>query len=357
MSREKHLCIFCRYAENGASSRLRFFRYRPFFEAAGIKVEYFSFFDAPYLERLYAGKSRQPGSFCRAVLRRMRDAARCAPDAVFFIEYELFPLMPAWAERALFLKKRPCFLGFDDPVWEKYAGIPGLSGKYDALARGASGIVAANALIEERFGKLGRPLLKVPTAVDLDRYDRATEKAEKFPRFTVAWIGSPATFPFLRNFLPVLRKMTACCDFELLMIGKAFWGPLPGVPSRSVEWSEAEEADLLARCHAGIMPLPDEPFARGKSAYKLIQYAGAGLPALASPVGENCRVIVPGRTGFLCSAPEEWGSALKTLAGNEELRSTMGRNARGKAEEWSLKRHAARLIGFLFPDDAGGNGK
>ena len=357
MSREKHLCVFCRYAENGASSRLRFFRYRPFFEGAGIRTEYFSFFDAAYLERLYAGRSRQPGSFCRAVFRRMRDAARCAPDAVFFIEYELFPLMPAWAERTFFLKKRSCFLGFDDPVWEKYAKLPGLSGKYDSLARGASGIIAANDLIMERFGKLGVPLLKVPTAIDLDRYDEAAGKAEKFPRFTVAWIGTPATFPFLRNFLPVLQRTASRCDFELLMIGKAFWGSLPGVPSRSVEWSEAEEADLLARCHAGIMPLPDEPFARGKSAYKLIQYAGAGLPALASPVGENARVILPGETGFLCSSPEEWEKAFRTLAENEELRNAMGRSARERAEAWSLKRHAARLIDFLFPEEAERNEK
>ena len=357
MSRAKHLCVFCRYAENGASSRLRFFRYRPFFEAAGIETEYFSFFDAAYLEHLYAGRSRQPGSFCRSFFRRIRDVARCAPDAAFFIEYELFPLMPAWAERAFFLKGRPFFLGFDDPVWEKYARIPGLAGKYDALARGASGIVAANRLIEERFGKLNDSVLEVPTAIDLDRYDRAAETAEKFPRFTVAWIGSPATFPFLRNFLPVLQKMASRCDFELLMIGKAFWGSLPGVPSRSVEWSEAEEAGLLARCHAGIMPLPDEPFARGKSAYKLIQYAGAGLPSLASPVGENTRVILPGKTGFLCSSPEEWVKALETLVRNEELRSSMGRNARERAEAWSLERHAARLIDFLFSEDAEGTGK
>ena len=352
MSKAKHLRVFCRYEENGASSRLRFFRYRPFFEAAGIEVEYSSFFDTAYLERLYAGRSRQPGSFCRAFFRRMREAARCPRSATDLIEYELFPLMPAWAERAFFLKGRSYFLSFDDPVWEKYAGIPGLSGKYDSLARGASGIIAANDLIMKRFGKTGKPVLKVPTAIDLERYDQASAGAVKFPRFTAAWIGSPATFPFLRNFLPVLRKMASSCDFELLMIGKAFWGSLPGVPSRSVEWSEAEESGLLARCHAGIMPLPDEPFARGKSAYKLIQYAGAGLPSLASPVGENTRVILPGKTGFLCSSPEEWVNALDALIRSKELRNTMGRNAREEAEAWSLKRHAARLIDFLFPEEA-----
>ena len=351
MTRERDLCVFCRYAENGASSRLRFFRYRPFLEAAGIRTAYHSFFDAAYLEDLYAGKPRGAGGLWRGFRRRVRELSRCAPDAVFLVEYELFPLMPGWAEKFFFLKNRRFFLNFDDPVWEKYAKLPGLAGKYDSLAEKAAGVIAANALIEERFRPLNGNLLKLPTAIDLDRYDRAAAGAEKFPRFTVAWIGSPATFPFLREFLPVLQRMSRVCDFELLMIGKAFWGSLPGVPSRSVEWSEAEEAGLLARCHAGIMPLPDTAFARGKSAYKLIQYAGAGIPALASPVGENARVVVPGETGSLCRTPEEWCDALRRLAEEPELREAMGRRARLKAEEWSLKRHAARLADFLFPEE------
>ena len=60
MNGVQNLSIFCRYAENGASSRLRFFRYRPFFERAGINVEISSFFDEAYLKNLYADGKRSP---------------------------------------------------------------------------------------------------------------------------------------------------------------------------------------------------------------------------------------------------------------------------------------------------------
>ena len=52
MSTEKRLAVFCRYGEKGASSRVRFFRYRPFFERAGITPLYHSFFDDTYLQQL-----------------------------------------------------------------------------------------------------------------------------------------------------------------------------------------------------------------------------------------------------------------------------------------------------------------
>ena len=39
------------------------------------------------------------------------------------------------------------------------------------------------------------------------------------------------------------------------------------------------------RWHAGLAPLADEPFNAMKSDLKLLEYAGLGLPAVASPVG------------------------------------------------------------------------
>ncbi|MBR7138057.1 MAG: glycosyltransferase family 4 protein [Lentisphaeria bacterium] len=347
MSGSDSLALFCRYAENGASSRLRFFRYLPFFRAAGVGVEIHSFFDAPYLERLYAGKGRSLPALFRGIWRRKKELAHLPCHVPLFIEYELFPMLWSWCDlRAL--KKRKYFLNFDDPVWEKYAKIPTLRNKYDTLAKHAAGIVAANDLIVERFSKLNRNILKVPTAIDLDRYDAAPK--EKFSRFTIVWIGSPATFGYLTAFQPTLKKMAASCDFELLIIGKSTWGALPGVPSRSVEWSEESEAELISRSHLGIMPLPDESFAKGKSAYKLIQYAGAGLPALGAPVGENCQVISDCETGFLCRTAAEWCSRLRELAENEKLRFEMGKRAREKAEMWSLKRNAEKLLSFLLQD-------
>ena len=345
MSSEKRLEIFCRYAENGASSRLRFFKYKPFFEKAGIQIGIHSFFDTAYLERLYAGKGKSFSSLPRGIFRRVKELADTPRHIPLWIEYELFPMLWAWCDLAA-LKKRPFFLNFDDPVWEKYAKLPTLKNKYDTLVKYASGVVAANDLIVERFKNINANILKIPTAIDLDRYDKAPK--EKFDRFTAVWIGSPATFHYLTSFRNVLKKMAESCDFELLMIGKSSWGSLPGVPSRSVEWSEADEAELISRSHVGIMPLPDESFARGKSACKLIQYAAAGIPSLGAPVGENCQVIEDGATGFLCRTPEEWCRNLQQLAADPALRKQMGKAARNKAVEWSLEVNAGKLIPFLM---------
>ena len=96
------------------------------------------------------------------------------------------------------------------------------------------------------------------------------------------------------------------------------------------------------------MPLPDDAFAKGKSAYKLIQYAGAKLPSLGAAVGENCQVIQQGKTGFLCETPEMWCDSLKQLYNDAVLRSKMSGQAQLLAENWSIAKHAARIADFIF---------
>ena len=349
MNGEKKLTVFCRYGEKGASSRVRFFRYRPFFEKAGIVAHYHSFLDDSYLTRLYNGGGRDLTALPRGFALRLKELYKSAIDTPLLIEYELFPFLWARLELA-FLKKRKFFLNFDDPVWEKYAKIPGLRSKYDTLVSHASGVIVANDLLAERFSKLNSRIIKIPTAIDLARYTAAAGR-EKFSKFTVAWIGTPATFHYLSSLQGVLKKLAERCDFELLIIGKKSWGALPGIPGRSVEWSEETEAELLSRAHVGIMPLPEESFAKGKSAYKLIQYGGAGIPALASAVGENCRIVDHGVNGFLCRNDEEWIQNFTTLFHDPQLRNDMGQAGFKKAQAWSLEFNAPRLIDFIFPSE------
>ena len=52
------------------------------------------------------------------------------------------------------------------------------------------------------------------------------------------------------------------------------------------------------------------------------------LPAVASPVGVNSRIINHGVNGFLCHSPEEWEIALKKLIEDSNLRKKMGINGR-----------------------------
>ena len=116
---------------------------------------------------------------------------------------------------------------------------------------------------------------------------------------------------------------------------------------RFADWSEAKEGELLARCHVGIMPLPaDDPFAAGKSAFKLIEYLAAGLPAIASPVGENLRVLRDGETGYLAETPEEWTDALIRLK-DDTVRGRFAANAHHLAFEYSQQKFGPVYAQFL----------
>ena len=338
------LGVCTRYGTLGASSRLRYYEFREAFEAAGFAPRFRPFFPDAYLKRLYAGKGKSGLLGAAALLRRLAGAA-FLPERLL-IEYELLPELPFGVE-ARFLRNRRYVLNFDDDVWLKYAGRKKLEDKYDRLVAGAAGVIAANDLLLERVRQLNPEVLKIPTAVDLEAYPVS---AEKFPRFTVGWIGTPVTYRYLELHAEALRAMARTVDFELLVIAKKNLEPraLSGVAMRFEEWSGENEGALLARCHAGIMPLPaDDAFAAGKSAFKLIQYLAAGLPAIASPVGENRNVLRPGETGFFASAPEEWADALRRLAREDTLRERMAAQARRLAFDYSVQKYGPLYAEFL----------
>ncbi len=96
------------------------------------------------------------------------------------------------------------------------------------------------------------------------------------------------------------------------------------------------------------MPLPDEPWARGKCGFKLIQYMACGLPVVASPVGINTEIVDDGLNGYLASTTEEWVSAIQRLCLDAELRQRMGAAGRKRVEEkYCLSVTAPKMIKLL----------
>ena len=83
---------------------------------------------------------------------------------------------------------------------------------------------------------------------------------------------------------------------------------------------------------AGLMPLADDPWCRGKGAYKLIQYMAAGVPCLAAPVGANLEVVLEGVTGFFARKSGEWRILLNKLAADSALCDSLGAAGRKRAE-------------------------
>lgn len=341
---ELPVTLLCRYSRLGASSRLRFLDYLPALRQRGIRVTVAPFFDDAYLAAYYAGR-RDLAAVLRAYGRRFATLLRPGPADLLWIEKEALPWLPGGLERLL-VRGRPCVLDFDDAWYLRYAGVPLLRHKWAGLLPRAALVIAGSSALRDWAEANGAPRTElIPTVIDLARYPLAPPPDNGV--FTIGWIGTRSTLPHLAGAAEALARVCAGGRARLRLIANA---PieLPGVPVEFIPWREDAEAELLAGIDAGIMPLPDEPWERGKCAYKLIQYMAAGRPVVASPVGANAEVVVDGETGFLATTPGDWAAALERLRGDAALRAAMGAAGRRRVEDrYCLQVQADRLAAAL----------
>jgi len=347
-----NILLLSRYGPRGASSRVRFYQYVPALEAAGHSVTVAPFFDDDYLDRLYAARPRAWGNIVNSYVRRMASARRGADADLVWLEGEAFPWWPAALER-VFGPRRPFVVDYDDAAFHRYDRHrffmvrAALSRKIDAVMRRAALVVAGNDYIADRARRAGaRRVERLPSVVDTDRFAPAPGPRPSRP-FTVGWVGTPSTQKYLAPFRDVFRALCAEGGARLVLVGARLGADLP--PEAEVRpWSEAGESAELQSLDAGVMPLPDDPWTRGKCGYKLIQYGAAGLPVVASPVGVNTEIVSDRETGFLAEGATAWLEALRRLRDDAGLRDRLGRAGRARVEErYSLRSAAPVLLRLL----------
>ena len=94
--------------------------------------------------------------------------------------------------------------------------------------------------------------------------------------------------------MPELVQPLAALGAEAPLRFVVIGGKAPAISNVEVvelPWQEHTEVDLINTFDVGIMPLPDDDWARGKCAFKLIQYMACGVPVVASAVGANVDVV------------------------------------------------------------------
>ena len=327
-------------------------QYLPALRDKGIEVSVHPLLPDEYLRRKYAGRSTHR-QVARAYAQRAAAllGARRGAD-VWWIEKELWPWVPSILERFAWSGQR-IVLDYDDAIFHNYdlhpsALVRRLYGqKIDSLMRAATLVVAGNDYLADRAHCAGARRVEIlPTVVDTDRYPSQPRRHTTAGPLLIGWIGSPSTVGYMRRLAGPLAQLARTRPVRLRLIGASV--EMPGVPVEHIAWSESEEARTLSELDIGLMPLPDEPWERGKCGYKLIQYMACGVPVVASPVGANRRIVENGVQGFLAKTDAEWLAALETLAGDAETRQRFGRSGHDKvAREYSLHIAAPRLAGWL----------
>jgi glycosyltransferase involved in cell wall biosynthesis len=325
-----------RYDRQGASSRLRSYQFIPLLKSNGVEVRPYPLLPNEYLTGLYQRGRRGFYHAFRGYLRRLQVLLGNRDFDLLWVEKEFFPWLPLLFEQCLIPNDRPLLLDYDDAIFHNYdlnknpivRGL--LRGKIDGLMSQASAVTTGNSYLAQRAQRAGaRRIEHLPTVVDLSRYvHRVTHRPS---RCNVGWIGTPQTASYLHLVQPTLSKLSRSHAVRAVLIGP---GAIKlGVPAEIHSWFEDTEVTKLEAIDIGIMPLPDEPWERGKCGYKLIQYMAAGIPVIASPVGVNVDIVREGVNGFLAATPEEWERALSALALDPELRTKMGAAGRAMVEE------------------------
>lgn len=214
-------------------------------------------------------------------------------------------------------------------VWRRFA----------ALARRVDMVVAGNDYLADIFRRAGARAVVLPTVVDAVRYPIKSHARTDSP--ALVWIGSKSTLGYLRGAASALAKSAArVSGLRLIVIADQGPTDLP-LAVEHVPWSLATEASALSRGDIGIAPMPADRWTLGKCGFKILQYMAAGLPVIASPVGANAQIVLPGQSGFLPQTDEQWADAVATLAADPALRQTMGAHGRQRVEaDYSLARAA-----------------
>jgi glycosyltransferase involved in cell wall biosynthesis len=306
-----------------------------------------------YIKNLYSGRRKQFGAIISAYIRRLGYLLKSRRFDLLWVEYEILPWLPAWAETILANLGIPYVVDYDDAVFHRYDMHQRvmmrvlLGRKIDVVMRRAALVIVGNKYLEDRARSAGAKRVEyLPTVIDLDRYRIAPRK--KNPIFTVGWIGSPVTAKYLNLVSTALAEVCMNGAARLVLVGSG-QVKLEGVPTEIHAWSEETEVTEIQSFDVGIMPMPDSAWAQGKCGYKLIQYMACARPVVASPVGVAPIIINDSINGFLATTIKDWVKALCDLRESYGLRESMGKAGRMKAEkQYSIQITAPLVVSLLM---------
>jgi glycosyltransferase involved in cell wall biosynthesis len=272
---------------------------------------------------------------------RLPGAARTWGADVTWLEREVTPgrltLEP--------LLHRPLLFDVDDAIWLL---SPGHERAARAVAARAACVLAGNDFLAEWFEPVAPAVERVWTAIDTERF---APTARRDGPFVVGWTGSGSSIRFLAAIAPAIGRFLAEAHDARLVVMSDVFVPLSGVPADRVDlvpWSPAAEAAVIEDFDVGLMPLGSGTWARGKCAFKMLQYLACAVPAVVSPVGMNAQILAMDDVGLAAPDEDGWVDALMALYRDRDRSVALGLAGRALVErDFSVPVIAAQLAAAM----------
>lgn len=334
------------------SQRFRFEQYIEVLEQAGFNTR-FSYLLNAKQDRIFYQKGHIVGKFLillRSFWIRIRETYIYPPADIVFVQRECFMLGTSFFEKR-FSKRSKLIFDFDDSIWMQNVSAANKrfsflkdAGKTAKIIQYSTMVFAGNPFLADYAKSFNSNVKIVPTTIDTEMYQPVN--VNSIEPIRVGWSGSFTTIQHFETAIPVLKRIKTKYKqrVRFVVIGDAHYrNEKLGI--QGIAWKAETEVDDLQQIDIGVMPLPDDEWAKGKCGLKGLQYMALGIPTIMSPVGVNCDIIKDGENGFLASSQEEWLDKLSALIESSELRAKLGSNGRKTVEEkYSVKANAALYV-------------
>ncbi|MFN8308462.1 MAG: glycosyltransferase family 4 protein [Chitinophagales bacterium] len=341
MKKGRILFIIHHRKDRSPGQRFRHEQYLDALEAAGFECVLSPLMDAEEDKGFYA-KGNLLGKFrilLSTIKKRLRDVKRAKDFDIIYIFREAFMTGSIYFEKQFKKSGAKLIFDYDDSIWidnisegnKMFAFLKNAQKTSDIIAL-CDLIMAGNPYLADYARSYNSNITIVPTTIDTQEYKRIP--APKSDVVTIGWSGSITTIQHFEHALPFLKviKQKYGEKIAIKVIGDGnYVNAELGV--KGLAWKKEDELKELSTFDIGIMPLPDDKWAKGKCGLKGLQYMALSIPTIMSPVGVNQEIIQHGVNGFLATTTEEWVAAIETLLGNESLRLQVGAAGRKTVED------------------------
>ena len=344
-----------------ASSRTRVFQYLPFLQKEGVRYKVItnstglSYYLVKYfrsdalvirMTRFTAKKIQQVVDLIFSFFQIVRFIILAMFYDVLFVQKVLIPTFVLKLCSGIFKKK--LVFDFEDAIMFDHRNpqkpLAGKLKRFVAAVKMADKIITDITPLVDFVKKINSSVVVIPTCLDTTEYE-AEKKQLTDGKIRLVWIGSKSNLIYLNQIREVLGQIGKKYKNVFLRIICDDFLELQNIPVEKIQWSLKTQASDLINSDIGLAPLGDDNFARNKNCFKILQYAAASLPVVASSAGTNAELMSDGVTGFLVETPQQWLDRISTLIENPDLRCKMGQEAKRFVKNFDVS-----ILGRTFVD-------
>ncbi|MBL7884703.1 MAG: glycosyltransferase [Bacteroidia bacterium] len=328
--------------DRSPSQRFRFEQYLNFFKQNGYDY-HFSYLLNEKDDSFFYSKGQFLKKFfivLKSFSKRLKELRSKKKYDIIFIQRECFMLGSSYFEKQFSKTGAKLIFDFDDSIWlqnvsdvnKTFAWLKNPE-KTAKIISYSDLIFAGNEYLKHYALQFNSNVVVIPTTIDTDEYKKIPQNKLDH-KVTIGWSGSITTIQHFEYALSVLKKIKAKygSNIDIKVIGDANYTNKE-LEIKGLAWNKQTELAELSSFDIGIMPLPDDEWAKGKCGLKGLQYMALEIPTIMSPVGVNTEIIQDGKNGYLASSEGEWFEKLSLLIESKELRERIGKAGRKTVEE------------------------